>query len=66
MAGGVSGTAAVLQEAFLEGWVEEMRLPEGDWKGLLEGLVWEKAIYEALYELKHRPAWFWVPLRAIA
>jgi predicted trehalose synthase len=33
--------------------------------GLMAGLVWEKAIYEALYEMRHRPAWFWVPLSAL-
>ena len=54
-----------LQEAFFEGWCERMPLPEGDWMGLLAGLVWEKAIYEALYELRHRPSWFWVPLSAL-
>lgn len=63
---GVPPAAAVpLQEAFLEGWCERMLLPPGDWRGLLEALVWEKAIYEALYEIEHRPAWLWVPLRSL-
>lgn len=59
------GAVKPLQEAFFEGWCERMPLPEGDWMGLLAGLVWEKAIYEALYELRHRPSWFWVPLSAL-
>ena len=59
------GLVKQLQEAFFEGWCERMPLPEGDWMGLMAGLVWEKAIYEALYELRHRPAWFWVPLSAL-
>jgi maltokinase len=58
--------ARPLQEAFLEGWIERMSLPQDGWKGLLEGLVWEKAIYEALYEIEHRPGWLWIPLRALA
>lgn len=64
---GVAPDAAVpLQEAFLEGWNEAMPLPDGDWKGLFRALVWEKSIYEALYEITHRPAWLWVPLRSLA
>ena len=58
--------ARPLQQAFLEGWSERMSLPAADWTGLLEGLVWEKAIYETLYELEHRPQWLWIPLQALA
>lgn len=69
-AGAVSGTGdrwvADLQRAFLAGWRAEMELPRGDWEGLLEGLVWEKAIYEVLYELRHRPDWVWVPISGIS
>jgi len=54
-----------LQEAFLDGWRVEMDAPEGDWEGLLAGLIWEKAIYELLYEIRHRPAWMGVPLGAL-
>ena len=60
-----AGLVKQLQEAFFEGWCERMPLPGGDWMGLMAGLVWEKAIYEALYELRHRPAWLWVPLSAL-
>ena len=64
---GVPPAAALpLQDAFLEGWRERMLLPPGDWRGLLAALVWEKSIYEALYEIEHRPAWLWVPLRSLA
>ena len=59
------GFVKQLQEAFFEGWCERMPLPEGDWMGLMAGLVWEKAIYEALYELRHRPSLLWVPLSAL-
>lgn len=54
------------REAFMEGWAERMPLPEGDWRALFEALVWEKTVYEALYEIEHRPGWFWIPLRALA
>jgi len=68
-AGAVAGAAGGLVEGwrqeFLAGWCERMNLPEGDWRGLLEGLVWEKAVYEALYELRHRPDWLWIPLSAL-
>lgn len=51
---------------FLEGWKEHMPLPAGDWRGFLAGFVWEKAIYEAEYEGRHRPAWLWIPLRVLS
>jgi predicted trehalose synthase len=64
---GVPPAAAVpLQEAFLEGWAGRMPPLEGDWRGLLGALIWEKSIYEALYEIEHRPDWLWVPLRTLA
>lgn len=64
---GVPAEKAVpFREAFMEGWVERMPLPEGDWRALFGALVWEKAVYEALYEIEHRPGWFWIPLRALA
>lgn len=68
-AGAVSGAALErvegLQTSFLEGWSECMPLPEGNWRMLLSGLIWEKAIYETLYELRHRPDWIWVPAQTI-
>lgn len=63
--GAGSGLLESWRQGFFEGWSERMSLPEGDWRGVLEGLVWEKAIYEALYELRHRPDWLWIPLSAL-
>lgn len=65
-AGVSSENALPLQAAFLEGWRERMPVPGGEWSALLDALVWEKAIYEALYEIEHRPGWLWIPLRALA
>jgi predicted trehalose synthase len=64
-AGAVSGVdrgvVTSLQEAFLKGWLGQVEQPSADWRGVLADLVWEKAIYEVLYEIRHRPDWVWVP-----
>jgi predicted trehalose synthase len=68
-AGAVFGAEAErvgeLQRAFVQGWRECVALPGGDWLGVLEGMIWEKTIYEALYELRHRPGWLGVPVQAL-
>lgn len=53
-------------EAFLEGWSEQVHLPSGDWLAVLDGLVVEKAMYEAEYEILHRPDWLWIPMQALS
>jgi predicted trehalose synthase len=32
---------------------------------LLNALVWEKAICEAVYEIQHRPTWLSIPIEAL-
>ena len=65
-AGASLGAEEGMQQAFLEAWSGMVPAPSGDWMALLEGLMWEKAIYEALYEIRHRPDWLRIPLAALS
>ena len=49
-------------DAFLAGWENEMVGESGLQHDVLEAFVWEKAVYELEYELRHRPKWIGVPL----
>lgn len=58
-------TTRALQDAFLAGWQEAMPDRELHGQALLDALVREKNLYEILYELRHRPAWAWIPLATL-
>jgi predicted trehalose synthase len=64
--GSVSKKLGEVQGALLEGLSGKLEPPAGKWRELLDGLVWEKAIYETLYEMCHRPEWMHIPLQALA
>lgn len=66
-----SGRDQAAREAFLNGYWQATAgasfLPaDGDTlKAILEALELEKALYEVRYELRHRPEWVNIPLRAL-
>ena len=54
------GWASACREAFLDGYA-----PERPDAALLRAYELDKAVYEVLYELRNRPDWLEIPLRAI-
>ncbi|MFE0105121.1 aminoglycoside phosphotransferase [Streptomyces sp. NPDC059009] len=54
------------QGAFLSGYHETVGAPgHADDAALLTAYELDKAVYEVLYDTRHRPDWAWIPLRAL-
>ncbi len=60
----VRAWAQAARAAFLRGYEETAGVPVGG--PLLDAFELDKAVYEAIYEARNRPAWLSIPLDAIA
>lgn len=60
-----SAWASECREAFLAGYAKEARRDPRQDDVLLRALELDKALYETVYETRHRPGWVEVPLRAV-
>lgn len=54
-----------VREAFLEAYVSESGANLDDYRALLDAFELDKAVYEAMYEARNRPAWLPIPMDAV-
>jgi maltokinase len=66
LADAASAWVGECQDAFCAGYADIMGTRPAASDPLLRALILQKAVYEAVYEARHRPGWLPIPLAAIA
>jgi len=66
LARSASAWVARCQDAFCAGYVAGGGADPSDQAALLRALTLEKAVYEVIYEFRHRPGWLSIPLDYVA
>jgi predicted trehalose synthase len=62
---GIAEWATVCREAFIDGYIERSGVDVRAQSALLDAFELDKALYEAVYEARNRPAWLAIPTAAV-